>query len=141
MELREYRKATRCEQRGRLRACRRGLAGQCQYCARGFCGEHGERFGEGEEVCQRSRCQAKKADLARHVAFRAEARERNAAGECGMPGCASAEATDCQRCGPSYCVAHLQETIGTVMHQGEPGSDVFRLCVHCVERAAIWERA
>ena len=113
MELREYRKATRCEQRGHLRACRRGLAGQCQYCARGFCGEHGERFGEGEEVCQRSLCQAKKADLARHVAFRAEARERNAAGECGMPGCASAEATDCQRCGSSYCVAHLQETIGT----------------------------
>ncbi len=52
-----------------------------------------------------------------------------------------AAATDCQRCGPSSCVAHLQETIGTVMHQGEPGLDVLRLCVHCVERAAIWERA
>lgn len=134
----EYKKATRCENRGRLRGCGRPVSGQCQYCARGFCADHGDQFGDREEVCNRAPCQAKKADLARHHSFLRDARERNAAGRCGIPTCETEHATFCQRCGPRYCVVHLQETLVTVQHRGERGSDVLRLCVHCLSRIEIW---
>ena len=137
--MREYKKATRCEHRGWVMGCRQPLSGQCQYCARGFCAEHGERFGEGEEVCVRGSCQAKKADLERHLVFLTVARARNREGLCGIPDCQSEHATHCQRCGPHYCVVHLQETVVTAVHQGERGSDVLRLCVHCLARVEIWQ--
>lgn len=135
---RPYTKATRCQRGGRVLGCRRPLVGQCQYCARGFCAKHGEQFGETEEVCHRALCRAKKTDLAEHLIFLAEARSRNVDGLCGDPACDSAHVTYCQRCGPRYCVVHLQETLVTVLHQGERGTDALRLCVHCISRVEVW---
>ena len=136
--FREYTKATRCERRGRVVGCRKPLAGQCQYCARGFCADHGERFGAGEEVCDRAACQAKKVDLAEHLIFLAGARTRNSDGQCGMTDCEAEHVTFCQRCGPRYCATHLQEAVVAVLHHGERGSDVLRMCMHCISRAPIW---
>ena len=65
----EYKRARRCERRSRVLGCRQPLAGQCQYCAHGFCANHGDRFDDRQEVCHRDRCQAKKADVDRHHAF------------------------------------------------------------------------
>lgn len=140
LDIREYRRATRCEHRNRLFRCRKPLEGQCQYCARGFCTRHGERFGEHEEVCQRDVCQAKKRDVEEHAVFRSAALERNADGACGHPECEGELHRRCQRCGVRYCVRHLRQHIVTAVQQGERGAEVLRLCVHCMERISIWER-
>jgi hypothetical protein len=140
-EIREYRKAARCELGRRPLGCRRRLAGQCQYCARGFCEAHGECFGDGEEVCYRDACQAKKRDLAEHLRFRDAALERNRAGACGEPDCPHPLTRDCQRCRAQYCGAHLRQVLTTTIQGGEQASDVLRLCTHCIARAAIWQRA
>jgi hypothetical protein len=55
-----------------------------------------------------------------------------------MTSCDLAHATHCQRCGPLYCVPHLQEAVVPVLQHGERGSDVLRLCLHCIARAEIW---
>ena len=136
--MREYKRARRCERRGVVLGCRKPLAGQCQYCARGFCADHGDRFGDREEVCHRDPCQAKKADLEQHHAFLRAARARNADGRCGMPDCDAAHAAHCERCGPRYCLAHLQDTLVMALHRGERGSDVLRMCVHCLARIDLW---
>ena len=136
--MREYKRARRCERRIRVLGCRQPLAGQCQYCARGFCANHGDRFDDRQEVCHRDRCQARKADVDRHHAFLRDARARNADGRCGMPECAAAPVTHCERCGPRFCVAHLQETLVMALHQGERGSDVLRMCAHCLSRVNLW---
>ena len=73
-EIREYRIATRCEHKHFLFQCRRLQLGQCQYCSRGFCDSHGERFNEIEEVCMRDACQTKKRDLALHLEFKYSAK-------------------------------------------------------------------
>ena len=104
----------------------------------GFCADHGDLFGETEEVCDRPRCQAKKDDLAQHLSFLVQARTRNGEGWCGLPQCDEAPASHCERCGPRYCLAHLRETLVTATHHGERGSDVLRLCVHCLTRAEVW---
>jgi hypothetical protein len=136
--MREYTKAKRCHRRGRVRGCQQPIAGQCQYCARGFCADHGDVFGDHEEVCDRDPCQAKKADLSHHHAFLGVARARNEAGRCGMPDCDTDHASFCERCGPRYCIVHLQETVVMALHHGERGADVLRLCVHCLVRLEVW---
>ena len=138
-EIGEYHVARGCEHRGRLRACRRPLLGQCQYCGGGFCAAHGERFGEKEEVCIGTPCQQKKADLARHVVYRADAQRRNGATMCGDPACEAPPRAACQRCRAHYCVDHLRQHLLGVRRRGEIASEVVRLCLHCSERRRIWE--
>lgn len=140
IEIGEYHLAVRCHHSRWGRKCRRPLVGSCQYCAEGFCAEHGERFGDNEEVCAQIACQTKKHDLQAHVEFRAEARERNASESCGHPECANGLHSDCQRCEAHYCVVHLQQLIVTVSQQGEQGPEMLRICLHCVERISIWEQ-
>lgn len=139
VEIREYKRATRCEFGGRLRRCRTPLSGQCQYCARGFCDDHGERFNEIEEVCPREPCQAKKADLIAHKEFRRVAVSRNDRNVCGEPECETAPATDCQRCFAHYCVAHLSQRMMTVWRGAEPSAEIIRICSHCSSRIPLWE--
>ena len=137
-EIREYRKADRCERGGRLRRCRRPLAGQCQYCALGFCDRHGALLEDGQQVCAAKPCQAKKLDVERHLVFKAEALKRNQAGQCGLDGCAAPPAADCQRCLRRYCAAHLGEIMLNVVRGAERAMEIIRLCRHCQSRAALW---
>lgn len=140
MTIGEYRRATRCGLGRRLRRCRKPLLGQCQYCARGFCRDHGEQFGASEEVCQRAECQAKKHDMVAHQRFRRAALERNGNALCGQPDCADPPAGDCQRCDARYCVPHLRRQLIEVMRGIEREPQMLSLCLHCVERMPIWKR-
>ena len=141
IEVGEYLQAANCSHTRLRRACRNALVGRCQYCARGFCAEHGERFNGNEEVCERSACQKKKHDLEAHVAFRTQALERNKAEGCGHPECENGLHSDCQRCRAHYCVVHVRELIVTVSQQGgERGPEMLRLCIHCVDRVGVWEQ-
>ncbi len=137
-EIREYRKASRCERGGRLRRCRRPLAGQCQYCALGFCARHGAIYDDGQQICTAKACQQKRRDLERHLVFKAEALQRNRAGGCGLPGCAAPPARDCERCGRDFCLPHLVEVVVNVVRGSERAVEVVRLCRHCQARAALW---
>ena len=137
-EIREYRRAERCERGGRLRRCRRPLAGQCQYCAQGFCERHGMLLEDGQQVCDGKPCQAKKADVERHLLFKAAALERNEAGRCGLADCGERHVRDCERCLRRYCAAHLGEVLLNVVRGTERAMEVVRLCRHCQSRAALW---
>ena len=137
-EIREYRKATRCERGGRLRRCRRPLAGQCQYCALGFCERHGLLLDDGQQVCSDKPCQAKKEDVERHLVFKAAALQRNRADTCGIPDCDAPLARDCERCLRTYCAEHLRDVVINVVRGTERAMEVVRLCHHCQTRAAMW---
>ena len=140
MATREYKKATKCELGGRLRGCRRRLSGQCQYCARGFCEKHGERFGEHEEVCERESCQAKKNDLLAYQQFKIEAAARNDTNRCGIDPCELRPETFCERCSAHYCIEHLSQHVVEVVRGFERAPEMLRLCTYCVARISIWDQ-
>ncbi len=135
---REYRTATHCAHRSRWRRCGQPAIGMCQYCGGGFCTDHGEQFNVHEEVCARSRCQAKKADLAAHLEFRASARQRNATALCGEPACATPPHARCERCTAEYCAQHLQQQEITDSRSGEMRMAI--LCRHCRSRIPLWTK-
>ena len=138
MEIREYRKATRCDHRGRLRRCREPLLGQCQYCARGFCARHGQVYDDGQEVCVEDRCERLQADVEQHLIFKADARTRNQERHCGEPGCMQSCSLICERCGCRYCEDHLRQVIMTVPRGGELQTEAVAMCDHCRARLPLW---
>lgn len=141
MEIREYRKATRCERRsrlGRLRRCRQPLIGQCQYCGAGFCEQHGQILADGQEVCRADRCEAKRMDLERHLEFKVSARLRNAELLCALTICESEPADDCERCRTRACAIHMRQVIMTVSRGSEQSTEAVKMCVHCAERLVLW---
>ena len=141
-ELREYHLAQACESRGlgKVIACRHALVGQCQYCGRGFCERHGDRFGENEEVCGRKACQAKKRDVVAHTEYRQRALARNAGGECGYPQCDRDPVEPCKRCSARHCLDHLRRHLQTRQDRGELADGLIILCTHCLERVPTWQR-
>ncbi len=140
MAIREYKKAQKCEQGGRFRSCRKALAGQCQYCARGFCDNHGQRFGQHDEVCQRQACQAKKLDLENYLRFKLDSTARNDTNRCGIAICDTEPHTNCERCESHFCLEHLRQHLVEVIHGVERAPEILRLCEYCVERIPLWER-
>lgn len=138
MELREYRKASRCEHGGRILRCRRPLVGQCQYCARGFCDKHGQVFEDGQEICIHKRCESLRVDVELHLVFKIEARVRNSANTCGEQGCREPYTTFCDRCGCRYCAEHMRQVILTIPRGGELTTEAQLICDHCRARLPLW---
>lgn len=138
MEIREYRKATRCDHRGRIRRCREPLLGQCQYCARGFCAQHGRVEDDGQEICVEQRCERLQADVEQHLEFKASARLRNQDGLCGEPECGQPLSLICERCSCRYCEDHLRQVIMTVSRGGEMQTEAIAMCDHCRARLPLW---
>ena len=138
MEIREYRKATRCEHRGRLRRCREPMIGQCQYCAKGFCARHGQVQDDGQEICFADRCERLRVDVEQHLIFKAEARIRNQDGHCGEPDCPQPHTLNCDRCHCRYCEDHLRQMIMTVPRGGELQTEAVAICDHCRARLPLW---
>ena len=138
MEIREYRTATRCEHRRRLRGCREPLVGQCQYCARGFCAAHGAVHGDGQHICVDERCARLHADVAAHLDFKHAARARNAEGACGETACAQPHSLLCDRCLCRYCEDHMAQVILTVTRGGELQTEAAAMCDHCRARLPLW---
>ena len=138
VEIREYRKAIRCEHRGVIRRCRQPLVGQCQYCARGFCERHGRIHDDGQEICIVSRCEQLRIDVELHLVFKAAAQERNQKQICGEPGCSQPHTLLCERCTRRYCEGHLRQVIMTVPRGGELQTEAVAMCDHCRDRLALW---
>ena len=137
-EIREYRKATRCERGGRLLRCRRPIAGQCQYCALGFCNRHGLLRDDGQQICSASTCQLKIRDVEAHLIFKTAAAQHNVEGRCGMPDCDAPHIHDCERCQRRFCLPHLVQAVVTVVRGTERAIEAVRMCHHCHQRLALW---
>jgi hypothetical protein len=140
LAIREYKKAKKCQLGGRLRGCRRPLAGQCQYCARGFCDHHGDQFGGRQEVCQRESCQAKKNDLLAYEQFKVDAAARNDTNRCGIHPCEVSPKTVCERCSAHYCIEHLKQHVVEVVRGFERAPEMLSLCTYCVARIGVWDQ-
>ena len=138
MAFREYHRATRCDLGGRFRSCRRPLLGQCQYCARGFCDQHGDRFGDRQEVCRRSSCQAKREDLERYDQFKVRTTARNDNNLCGIESCEESPPMRCERCGGHFCGDHLRQQLVEIVSGLERTPEIQRLCTYCVDRLSVW---
>lgn len=95
---------------------------------------------DGQEICGRRICQAKMADLARHLQYKETVQRRNNLGHCGIEGCAPAAAGQCSCCQDLFCAAHLHHRIQTVRLDGRLWRQPVSLCDHCWQRQAIWAR-
>lgn len=130
-----------CEVRGFLRRCRSEALGLCQYCGRRFCAEHGVRYADGQEICGRKVCQQKAAELPHHLEYKAQVRQLNSQGHCGISGCVAPPWGQCSACGCFFCREHVQPRTRTV----RVGMVIERrptfMCDHCWDRRRrIWSR-
>ena len=127
-----------CEIRGILRTCGRPGVAVCQYCGRTFCDDHGERLADGQEICHRSTCQAKKADLARHTEYKAAVAQRNDRRLCGQDECEASPVGQCSKCRGLFCLAHLEERTFDERRGSKTVQRVGSLCQHCARRRSLW---
>ena len=114
------------------------MIGQCQYCAKGFCARHGRIQDDGQEICVEDRCARLRVDVARHLVFKAAAKERNQDARCGEPECLHAHSLSCDRCGCRYCEDHLRQVIMTTPRGGELQTEAVAICDHCRARLPLW---
>ena len=124
----------------RFSACKEKPVGRCIYCARAFCATHGELRDDGEEICGRKNCVAKRDDLARHLQYVAVVTGFNEAGACGQPGCQNPPDGQCGRCRAFFCLRHLDTRDETVTRNGGRIARMATLCAHCWARRPIWNR-
>ena len=132
---------TACEYKRRFRTCRRPGVAVCQFCGRSFCGQHGGRLDDGQEICARTTCHQKHADLDQHFVYKEEVAGRNQERLCGQAGCDQPSGGQCSKCSGLFCLSHLEQRKverrqGTTMVLG-PGS----LCRHCLKRRSLWAQS
>ncbi len=129
-----------CEFRRLFRTCGQPGIAICQYCGDGFCEEHGVRQADGQEICGRSLCQRKKADLEEHLVYKRSVTQRNGERLCGDASCGQAPAGQCSKCRGFFCLDHVE---GREIEERR-GSAVIRvrgaLCSHCHQRQRVWLR-
>jgi len=129
-----------CEMKAGFFRCRNAAAGSCVYCARSFCAAHGVLGEDGEEVCSRGPCVAKREDLARHLAYKESAFWLNQERLCGVAGCGKEVAAQCARCKAYFCRAHGEVHEDFVVEERvRVPRDTF-VCAHCWKRRSIWQR-
>ena len=131
-----------CEIHGRFSRCSEAVVALCQYCGRRFCVRHGERLADGQEVCSREVCVAKKVDVAAHLVYKEAAMERNRSDgrPCGIDGCDSAFEGQCRRCKAYFCREHLEVHEDEITEEGMTFRTPVRLCHHCWVRRPIWQK-
>ncbi len=133
--------AASCQlKRNALLGCGKPRAGTCQYCGRSFCAAHGDLLDDGQEICARPRCQAKKSDLSAHEAYRAAVFEKNRAGRCGEAPCEELYQGTCSKCVGFFCEAHTHERPHHVIQRGQRTARMGSLCAHCWGRRDLWEQ-
>lgn len=120
--------------------CRLAAVAVCQFCGRNFCGDHGERFPNGDEVCIRPLCLEKQADLASHLEWRTHAVDRSNRGFCGMPECEGFRWGQCSKCEALFCERHLHDRNERIRHGIVTFSRPASMCDHCVIRNKLWSR-
>jgi len=131
---------TDCQLKRGLFKCGAEAAGLCQYCGRTFCREHGIILEDGQEVCSRKFCVAKREDLARHLVYKAIAERRNEKGACGVDACGAAYAGQCIRCKALFCELHVGAREEIILENNVRLRRMATLCQHCWARRPIWLR-
>jgi hypothetical protein len=130
----------KCATKGFLSSCGDDATGLCVYCGRAFCARHGVILEEGEEVCSRKNCVAKREDLAVHLVYKSVVLERNRGKLCGLEVCVETFASQCTRCRGYFCTKHVFVAPDSV-NEGQPLPDRPPIiCRHCHERRPIWLR-
>jgi len=128
-------------QLGRVfRRCPHAPSAICQYCGRDFCPEHGQRLANGDEICSRSICQAKRADLEAHLAYREAALRRSGRGFCAEDGCAEPRWGQCSKCEALFCEQHLHERDQNIRRGPGVTPRPASLCEHCWTRRKLWSK-
>jgi hypothetical protein len=112
----------------------------CQYCGRPFCGRHGVVLDDGQEICLRKECVAKREDLSRHLSYKDVVARLNEAHACGLPGCPAELAAQCIRCKGLFCAAHVHQRDETVLENQVRVHRMATLCRHCYDRRGIWTK-
>ncbi len=102
---------------------------------------HGSRREDGSEVCTRSVCQDKHADLALHLEWRARAVDRSNRGFCGMEGCDGERWGQCSKCHAIFCERHLQDRDERVRSGTFVLSRPASMCDHCAARNRLWSQS
>ena len=133
---------SKCEIKGGLftRECGGDAAGLCQYCGRPFCRKHGEKQADGQEICSRRFCIAKRDDLVVHLVYKDAVLARNDAERCGVAGCNGALAGQCIRCRGFFCIQHVDGREEKIFENQVMVTQIASLCYHCWERRPIWLR-
>ena len=130
----------RCQVKGGLFGCKSQAQAVCQYCGRPFCKDHGVVLPDGQEICSRKFCVAKKEDLERHLAYRTEAQERNRSRLCGIVSCKNDLLGQCARCKAFFCRQHVEPRRETILENQVRVPQIASLCHHCWARRGIWLR-
>ena len=129
-----------CEIKRRFRACGRPGVAVCQYCGRSFCDQHGARQEDGQEICTRSICERKKANLDQHVIYQEAVARRNGEQLCGDETCERRMSGRCSKCGGFFCLSHLEERVVEVRRGSTAAEQRASLCRHCVKRRDLWSK-
>jgi predicted nucleic acid binding AN1-type Zn finger protein len=129
-----------CAVKGGLFRCREAAAGVCVYCGRPFCARHGVFLAEGEQVCARKFCVAKRRDLDRHLVYKQDVLNLNRQRQCGITGCGASFSDQCSRCKGYFCGRHLDARDDPVMENGVKVPRMASMCSHCWRRRPIWTR-
>jgi hypothetical protein len=132
--------STVCEVKGFLSSCGAAAAAQCVYCARPFCDRHGEVLEDGQEVCSRKFCVAKKDDLVKHFAYKEAVLVRNRQRLCGVEVCKSNFVGQCSRCKGYFCEKHAFPSDEPAVETQSGAPQAVRQCKHCEKRRPIWTR-
>lgn len=121
------------------RVCKNSFLGQCVYCNLRFCERHGVIGSNYLEVCNRSECLAKKADVEMHLQWKIRVRVANEEQVCAIESCNSFMEIQCNRCQLFFCKFHLK--VADIMEFGTGNSQKISavLCDHCFARRIIWD--
>lgn len=129
-----------CEVKRGLFRCEAQSAGVCQYCGRPFCERHGVRLDDGQEVCSRRFCVAKREDLVVHLAYKEAVGVRNEQRQCGIDACLYPVSGRCVRCSGYFCGKHVDSREETIFEGPVKVRRMATLCHHCHARRPIWLR-
>jgi hypothetical protein len=122
------------------RLCGGEAVGLCQYCGRPFCKRHGEVQEDGQEICSRKFCVAKRDDLLVHLVYKDAVTARNEGEMCGIDRCRGELSGQCIRCRGFFCVQHVEGREEKIYENQVLVTQVASLCHHCWERRPIWLR-
>ena len=121
--------------------CKEPGSARCIYCGRPFCSQHGVIQEDGQEICSRKYCMAKREDLIVHLAYKAVVDERNQTRKCGRESCRAAMTGECVRCRGFFCDRHAEKRQERVYENQVLVHRVASLCEHCWKRRSIWLKA
>ena len=128
----------RCRLKKGLFRCTGEPAGTCQYCGRPFCPDHGVLLDDGQEICSRKPCVAKREDVARHLVYKSAVERHNAQGLCGIGDCDGERAGQCSRCKGFFCRKHVRGREEMYLQNQVRTVRTASLCEHCFARRPIW---